>query len=149
MRPASFQDCLVQLVVTSMIFMSLAIPTVQNGRKFSTKSCQPIDGEPPSKVATDMLDIQTLKQPNGEFSIRVSQDAYIESVMDVALSPERWSQQGPLSKPEIAACRNTWCFAMVGHTNPTSTMCPLQLAPHRSGDQWNHRDCQGDPTNGF
>ncbi|MCG8453447.1 MAG: hypothetical protein MI717_09735, partial [Spirochaetales bacterium] len=52
-------------------------------------------------------DIQTVQQQNGEFSIRVSQDAYIETVMDVALSPERWSQQGPLSKSEVAACRTS------------------------------------------
>ena len=55
MRPASFQDCLVQLVVTLMIFMSVTTPTARNGRKISTKSGQPIDGEPPSKEVTGML----------------------------------------------------------------------------------------------
>ena len=50
-------------------------------------------------------DIQTVTQKNGEFSIRVNQDAYIETVMDVSIEPERWSQQGPLTKSEIAACR--------------------------------------------
>lgn len=102
MRPASFQDFLVQLVVTLMIFMSSAIPTAMSGRRSSTRSCQHIAGEPPNKEATD---IETVQQRNGVFSIRVGQDAYIETVMDVALEPERWSQQGPLTKAEVAACR--------------------------------------------
>ena len=50
-------------------------------------------------------DIQTISQKNGEFSIRVNQDAYIETVMDVSIEPERWSQQGPLTKGEVASCR--------------------------------------------
>ena len=52
-------------------------------------------------------DIETVHQKNGDFSIRVGQDAYIETVMDVALEPERWGQQGPLSKTEVAACRTS------------------------------------------
>ena len=50
-------------------------------------------------------DIQTISQKNGEFSIRVNQDAYIETVMVVSIEPERWSQQGPLTKGEVASCR--------------------------------------------
>ena len=52
-------------------------------------------------------DIQTVKRENGQFAIHINQDAYIETVMDVNLDPERWRQSGPLSKTEVAACRTT------------------------------------------
>ena len=46
-------------------------------------------------------DIQTVKKENGEFAIHVNQDAYIETIMDVNLDPERWQQSGSLSKTEV------------------------------------------------
>eukprot|EP00435_Cladocopium_sp_Y103_P061444 s1238_g23.t1 len=51
-------------------------------------------------------DIKTIDSPHdGTFHIQVDQDSYIETVMDVSLDPTRWSQHGPLTKSEVAACR--------------------------------------------
>ena len=51
-------------------------------------------------------DVKTLKNKDG-FYIRIDQDAYVETVMDVSIDPERWRQHGSLSKSEVAACRTT------------------------------------------
>jgi len=49
-------------------------------------------------------DISTIDTPNG-FKIVVEQDAYVESLPDLNISPERTRPSGPLSKQ--AAARRT------------------------------------------
>lgn len=50
-------------------------------------------------------DLTTVREKNGEFQIQINQDAYVESLTDVSIRPERLRQDGPLRKEEIGACR--------------------------------------------
>ena len=50
-------------------------------------------------------DLKTVYDKDGNFKIVIDQDAYIESVPDIAISPDRLYQDGPLQKEEVAACR--------------------------------------------
>ena len=51
-------------------------------------------------------DLKTVSCKNSNhFKLMVDQDAYVESVADVAIPAERLYQNGPLQKQEIGACR--------------------------------------------
>ena len=51
-------------------------------------------------------DLKTVPCKNSDqFKLMVDQDAYVESVADVAIPAERLYQNGPLQKQEVAACR--------------------------------------------
>ena len=51
-------------------------------------------------------DLKTVPCKNSsQFKLMVDQDAYVESVADVAIPAERLYQNGPLQKQEVAACR--------------------------------------------
>ena len=51
-------------------------------------------------------DLKTVSCKNSnQFKLVVDQDAYVESVADVAIPAERLYQNGPLQKQEVAACR--------------------------------------------
>ena len=64
----------------------------------------------------------------------VDQDAYVESVADVAIPAERLYQNGPLQKQEV------------GNTDTTTTMCQMQFAFDRGGYQWHLGNSSRDPT---
>ena len=51
-------------------------------------------------------DLKTVfDKASNKFKLVIDQDAYVESVADVAIPPERLHQNGPLQKQETAACR--------------------------------------------
>ena len=50
-------------------------------------------------------DINTIVQADGNFRIEVDQDAYVETVCDLAIEPSRLRCDGPLTGQEVAACR--------------------------------------------
>ena len=52
-------------------------------------------------------DVHTVRQTDGRFKIVVEQNAYIETLTDVDMSPERLRSNGPLNRHEVAACRTT------------------------------------------
>ena len=50
-------------------------------------------------------DLKTIPDGNGNFKITIDQDAYIETVADLEIPPDRLHQDGPLQPGEKAACR--------------------------------------------
>ena len=52
-------------------------------------------------------DIATIPQDDGTFRIEVDQDAYIESLGDLEISPQRLRADGPLTPQETGACRTS------------------------------------------
>ena len=50
-------------------------------------------------------DVHTIYDKSGQFRIKVEQDSYVESLLDVDIAPERLRSNGPLSSKEVGACR--------------------------------------------
>ena len=68
-------------------------------------------------------DLKTIPDGNGNFKITIDQDAYIETVADLEIPPDRLHQDGPLQPGEKAACRTApWSTSMVGHPDSTTIM---------------------------
>lgn len=50
-------------------------------------------------------DLKTSRESNGNFKITIDQDAYVESVADIDINPQRLRSDGPLTKEEAGARR--------------------------------------------
>lgn len=50
-------------------------------------------------------DVSTVKQADGSFKIVIGQEAYVETLADIDIPPDRLRQDDSLSRQEIGACR--------------------------------------------
>ena len=86
-------------------------------------------------------DVITKTKANGTFSIHISQQAYVESLMDLEIDPDRLRENGALTNQEIGACRTSLgALQWLGIQTQPQIMarCNLLLSEVIRGGQLSH-----------